>query len=397
MRRILLPIFLLAATVSTAEARQSGTVTPRARISTSSRSDDGDRAMLGISTGSTGKRDTLGLLIESVTPGSPAEKAGLEEGNRLASINGVNLKLAREDAGESDMSGTMTNRLVREMRKLKAGDEPTLEVWTGGRYKSVKVKTVAANDLSSERATSQDAEDRPALGISLGPSGSKRDTLGVFISGVSENGPADKAGITEGSRIASINGVDLRVPKEDVSDWSVASARVARLQREIGKLKPGQTVELSVVEAGRARAVKVTLGRAKDLERDNGFSISTSDGRSFITLPRVPMSPMRPTEPMEPMSPMSPMSPMPPAAPRARIRVFGGDGATELNFDALRESLRDIGPQVRAEVDRALPRIREEMNLELPEAMNQLRQKMDRLRIEMPMMVRARIGRGVII
>ncbi|HEX7546657.1 MAG TPA: PDZ domain-containing protein, partial [Gemmatimonadaceae bacterium] len=253
MRRIILPIFLLAASVSTAEARQSGTLTPRARISTSTRSDDGDRAMLGISTGSSGKRDTLGLLIESVTPGSPAEKAGLEEGNRIASINGVNLKLAREDAGESDMSGTMTNRLVREMRKLKAGDEATLEVWTAGRYKSVKVKTVAADDLSPERMTRQAAEDRPALGISLGSSGSKRDTLGVFVSAVSENGPADKAGITEGNRIASVNGVDLRVPKEDIGDWSVASARVARLQREVGKLKPGQTVELSVIEGGRAR------------------------------------------------------------------------------------------------------------------------------------------------
>jgi serine protease Do len=395
MRRIILPILLLTATVSTAEA-QSGTVTPRARISTSTRSDDGDRAMLGISTGPSGKRDTLGLLIESVTPGSPADKAGLEEGNRIASINGVNLKLAREDAGEEDMSGTMTNRLVREMRKLKAGDEATLEVWGGGRYKSVKVKTVAAADLTPERVTRQDAEDRPALGVSLGSSGSKRDTLGVFVSSVSENGPADKAGITEGSRIASINGVDLRVPKEDIGDWSVAGTRVSRLQREVAKLKPGQTVDLSVVEGGRARSVKVTLGRAKDLERNNGFSFSTGDGASFITMPRVPMPPVRPMRPMEPMSPMSPMSPMPPAAPRARIRVFGGDADTQSNLDDLRESLRDISPRVRAEVDRALPRIRDEINLELPQAMDQMRQEMDRLRIGMPLM-RARIGRRVII
>jgi hypothetical protein len=352
--------------------------------------------MLGISTGSSGKRDTLGVLIESVTPGSPADKAGLEEGNRIASINGVNLKLAREDAGESDMSGTMTNRLVREMRKLKAGDEATLEVWAGGRYKSVKVKTVAAGDLSSERVTRQDAEDRAALGISLGSSGSKRDTLGVFVSGVSENGPAEKAGITEGSRIASINGVDLRVPKEDIGDWSVASTRVARLQREVAKLKPGQTVDLSVVEGGRARSVKVTLGRAKDLERDNGFSFSTGDGASFFTMPRAPTPPVRPMRPMEPMEPMSPMAPMPPAAPRARIRVFGGDGDTELNLEALRGALLDIGPRVRADVERELPRIRDEINLELPQAMEQVRQEMDRLRIEMPLM-RARISRRVII
>ncbi len=383
MRRLILPILLLAAVAPMAAARQSVTVAPRARILSSNRSaDDGDRPMLGISTGSSGKRDTLGLLIESITPGSPAEKAGLEEGNRIASMNGVSLKLAREDAGESDMSGTMTNRLLREMRKLKAGDEVTLEVWNGGRYRMVKVKTVAASDLTPERMSRQDAEDRPALGISLGSTGSKRDTLGVFVSSVSENGPADKAGITEGNRIASVNGVDLRVPKEDIGDWSVASARVARLQREIAKLKPGQTVDLSIVEGGRARPVKVTLGRAKDIERTTGFSFSTGDGSSFIMRPRVPMPPM---PPMSPMEPMSPMSPMPPMAPRSGVRVFGGDGDTELNLESLRETLRDIGPRIRADLDR-----------ELPQAMDQVRKEMDRLRIEMPLM-RARLGRRVII
>jgi serine protease Do len=403
MRRLILPMFLLAAAAPTAEARQTVTVAPRARAYASIRSDEGDRAMLGISTSSSGKRDTLGLLIESVSPGSPADKAGLEEGNRIASINGVSLKLSREDAGEPDMSGTMTNRLVREMRKLKVGDEATLEIWNSGRNKTVKVKTVAADDLTPDRMSRQDAEDRPALGISLGSSGSRRDTLGVFVSGVDENGPADKAGIVEGDRIASVNGVDLRVPKEDIGDWSVAGARVARLQREVRKLKAGQTVDLSVVEGGRARTVKVTLARAGDLERTNGFSFSTGDGGSFITMPRVPMAPMSPRAPMSPMPPMPPMSSM----PRDRVRVFGGDGSVQLDLDGLRESLLDIGPRVRAELDRELPRmrdeldremprVREELNRELPQAMDNMRRQMDRMKIAMPLM-RLRVGRGVII
>jgi hypothetical protein len=147
MRRLILPMVLLAASAPMAAAQESGTATPRVRAFSWSNSDDSDRAMLGVSTGSSGKRDTLGLFVESITEGSPADKAGLEEGNRIASINGVNLKVAREDAGEPDMSGAMTNRLVREMRKLKAGDEVTLQVWSDGHYKTVKVKTVAAKDL----------------------------------------------------------------------------------------------------------------------------------------------------------------------------------------------------------------------------------------------------------
>lgn len=408
MRHLILPIALLAAATHAAEARQSVTVAPRARAMASIRSDDGDRAMLGVVTSSSGKRDTLGLLVESVTPGSPAEKAGIEEGNRIASINGVSLKLSRDDAGEPDMASTMTNRLVREMRKLKAGDEASLEVWNGSRYRTVKVKTVAANDLEPQRVTRQDAEDRPALGISLGSNGSKRDTLGVFVSAVTENGPADKAGIVEGERIASINGVDLRVPKEDVGDMSVASARISRLEREVRKLKPGQTADLSVVEGGRSRTVKVTVGRAKDLERSNGFSFSRSDGSSFFTMPRMAMPPI---------PPMAPMVPMPPGSPRSRIRVFGGDGES-MDFDDMRESLRDIGPRVRAELERELPRMREQLdlqipnlrneinlelprirddiNFEMPKMMDDVRNSMDRLRLELPA-IRTHIGRRVII
>src|SRR5688500_17744564 len=49
--------------------------------------DDEDRAVLGIGTSSGGERDTLGLLITSVTSGGPAEAAGLEEGNRILAVN----------------------------------------------------------------------------------------------------------------------------------------------------------------------------------------------------------------------------------------------------------------------------------------------------------------------
>jgi S1-C subfamily serine protease len=114
---------------------------------------DPKRAILGISTSSGGRRDTLGLLVTSVTVGSPAEKAGIEEGNRLQSINGVNLRLSRDDADDDYMQGVNQNRLTREMRKVKAGDEVTVEIYGGGRSRSVKVKTVAAEELSPRRTT----------------------------------------------------------------------------------------------------------------------------------------------------------------------------------------------------------------------------------------------------
>ncbi|MFN2397034.1 MAG: PDZ domain-containing protein [Gemmatimonadaceae bacterium] len=111
---------------------------------------DSARAVLGVSLGSSGsKRDTLGVFVQSVNPEGPAAKAGIEEGNRIASINGVNLRLAAEDAGDEDMSGVRVRRLTREMRKVKPGDNVTLEVYAEGKFRTVQVKSARASDLAS--------------------------------------------------------------------------------------------------------------------------------------------------------------------------------------------------------------------------------------------------------
>ena len=262
---------------------------PTAMYSYTNRDGEPNRAMLGVTTGSSGKRDTLGVLVESVTSGSPADKAGIEEGNRIASINGVSLKLTREDAGDSDMAGAMTNRLSREMRKAKPGDDVTLQLWTGGAYKTIKIKTVSAEELSPAKHTMAEFEDRAALGISLTATGSKRDTAGVFVSSVTEDGPAEKAGIGEGDRIASINGVDLKVPREDIGDGSVSGGRVQRLQREVHKLKVGQAADLIVVSGGRSRSVKVTAVKAKDLPHSgNSYMFRIGDDAPLMRTPSVP-------------------------------------------------------------------------------------------------------------
>lgn len=117
------------------------------------------------------------------------------------------------------------------------------------------------------------------VGVTLSPTG-KRDTAGVFVQQVVPDGPAEKAGIVEGDRIASVNGVDVRVAREDAGDMRAATARIERFQREIRRLEPGQTADLVVVSAGRSRTVKVTLGNARDVRGGDafGFSFDTGDG-----------------------------------------------------------------------------------------------------------------------
>lgn len=111
---------------------------------------------------------------------------------------------------------------------------------------------------------------RAALGIQLRPTGTRRDTLGVFVEAVTPKGPAETAGIIEGDRIASINGVDLRTAAGDVDDSYTNGLAAHRLTREVQKLTPGNRVTLRVYSGGRFRDVQVTAGKASDLMRLGG-------------------------------------------------------------------------------------------------------------------------------
>jgi S1-C subfamily serine protease len=257
--------------------------------------DDRERPRLGVSTQTSGKRDTLGLLVSDVTADGPAAKAGIEEGDRIQSINGVNLRLAREDAGEEDMEGVATRRLIRALGNAKIGDEVELRVLSNGSVKTVKVKTVSVEDLEGRHFGQMEADNRAALGVGIGSSGSRRDTLGILIASVSDDSPADKAGLIEGDRLQSINGVDLRVPAEDAGDRGMSSSRVRRLTRELEKLKPGDDVELRVYSGGTTKSVRLKAVKASEVKDHGGFYFGDMPGAmafpNRMVMPRIQGAP----------------------------------------------------------------------------------------------------------
>ena len=113
-------------------------------------------------------------------------------------------------------------------------------------------------------------EKRAALGLELRSTGTRRDTLGVFVEAVTPKGPAENAGIVEGDRIAAINGVDLRTATADADDSYASGLASHRLTREVQKLTPGARVTLRVYSGGRFRDVQVTAGKASEVMRLSG-------------------------------------------------------------------------------------------------------------------------------
>lgn len=151
-------------------------------------------------------------------------------------------------------------------------------VSTGGKVECTIIRTIGADSAAMKRA---------AIGVQLSPTGTARDTLGVFVSRVTPKGPAENAGIVEGDRIAAINGVDLRVTAADAGDRLAADLPSRRLTREVGKLSPGAVVNLKVYSGGRTRDVQVTAGRASDLREAGwfGFTESFPPGGMFRPMP----------------------------------------------------------------------------------------------------------------
>jgi S1-C subfamily serine protease len=283
---------LLVALLATPAAAQQGRVLVRPdmqRIMV--RSMDGP--MIGVTTTAESERaDTLGLRIESVEKGSPAEKAGLKEGDRLQSVNGLNLRAAPSDAGQEDYAGVLNRRLQREVQATKPGESIELRVLSGGSVHTVKVTPMKASEFMKTGAEAggmvfrSASSDRAALGLTIASTGTVRDTLGIFVQAVTKDGPAEKAGIIEGDRIAAINGVSLKVAKEDVEDPMVGPSRVERLTSALEKLKAGDAVDLTVVTAGRARTVRVTTVKASDLPGgdQSTFIFRRPDGGAGMSL-----------------------------------------------------------------------------------------------------------------
>jgi predicted metalloprotease with PDZ domain len=139
--------------------------------------------------------------------------------------------------------------------------------------------------------------NRASLGVHVGTTGSRRDTLGVFVVGVDDDGPAARAGIIEGARIAAINGTDLRVGSADADDPVVASARVRQLSRALRDVKPGDEVELRVWQNGQYRTARVRTVPADSLRRTNR-TIIIGDGAAWPAL--LPAEPLPPIPPMPP-------------------------------------------------------------------------------------------------
>ncbi|HJQ65076.1 MAG TPA: PDZ domain-containing protein [Gemmatimonadales bacterium] len=113
--------------------------TPRPDARTFSFSYSGNRARIGVLVNTTANSETdrLGAKIDGVTPGGPAEKAGLKAGDIITRFNGTSLAGARADVDESGPG----HKLIELVGALDAGDTVRVDYRRGSETKTTSIVT----------------------------------------------------------------------------------------------------------------------------------------------------------------------------------------------------------------------------------------------------------------
>jgi serine protease Do len=143
-----------------------------------------------------GMKKPQGALVSSVDPGGPAAKAGLQPGDVILSVNGV-------DVADS-------SSLPSQIAGIKPGTQADVQVW---RDKSTKALKVTIGSLSDAKVAAND-ESGPAqmqgrLGVAVRPL-TPQEKSGASVShGLlvqDASGAAASAGIQPGDVILAVNG-----------------------------------------------------------------------------------------------------------------------------------------------------------------------------------------------
>ena len=191
-----------------------------------------------------------GVLIHTVDPNGPAEKAGLKAGDVITDFNGQQLQ------------GTAQFR--RMVRETPPGRNVQIIYWRDGKSQTMSVELASRRPSRSRIADGMPAMPMiprglpgnfmvprtPVLGIAamdvsgqLGAYFSVPDGEGVLVTDVRENSPAAKGGLKAGDVITEVNA-------KRVHD-------LGELRAQLGENRDAKSVSLTVIRKGAKTPVTV--------------------------------------------------------------------------------------------------------------------------------------------
>ncbi len=233
-----------------------------------------------------------GALVNQVTPGGPADKAGLLGSTNQTTINGETAPIGGDViiAIDNQPVKTFDDLVAYLARSTSVGQTITLTILRNGQQQNVTV-TLAARPATAPQVqlgqqTPQQTPNLPQVpqqpqlprrgntagqpwlgiqGLSITPDivsdlGLPSDQTGVLVEAVQPNSPAEQAGLQGGTKSVTISGQDVMAGGDVITAVDGQSvAGMSDLQSIMQQSKVGQQVTLSIVRDGQQQDVTVTL------------------------------------------------------------------------------------------------------------------------------------------
>ena len=159
-----------------------------------------------------------GALISEVSPGSPADKAGLKAGDVVLEVDG------QEVATPGDVA--------RGVGLVGPGHKAKLKVWRDKRPRSVEI---VLGEAPGERQVARLGFEVRPITPEVARQLNRRSTDGVVVASVEDGTPAAEAGLRRGDVIVEVN----RRPVKTLADFDAATRNVTRGERLTVRLERG--------------------------------------------------------------------------------------------------------------------------------------------------------------
>jgi serine protease Do len=215
--------------------------------------------------------DQQGVLVADVTPGSPADKAGLRGSDRQVEIDGQPARVG------GDVIVAIDGQPVRDfedlvaylVRQTNVGQTVTLTVLRNDKEEAIQVELAARPKQEVQRSQPEHAGNSGAWlgiqGLTLTPEIAQAmdlapDQTGVLVEQVVQGSPAHTAGLRGSYTAFVLNGQRVLIGGDVITAVDgQAIAEVSDLGALMQQAEPGQTVNLTVLRDGKQIEVPVEL------------------------------------------------------------------------------------------------------------------------------------------
>lgn len=218
------------------------------------------------------KATQRGILVNSINPNTPADKAGLVGSSKETKINGLTAKIGGDviTAIDGQKLNKFEDLISYLARATVVGQKVKLDILRDGKPMQVEATLEARPATEKTAQTQQEAPITGSAYMGVTPTditpeiakamGLKDNATGALIVSLEKGGPADKAGMRGGDKPLQINGETVMVGGDIITAMNgKAVESVKDLRDQLLRANPGDEVKVTILRDGSEKEVTVKL------------------------------------------------------------------------------------------------------------------------------------------